>query len=314
MNISVVIPCFNRERRIAAAIESALAQTAPPSEVIVIDDGSTDRSAAVAASMGPPVRVIRSENRGPGAARNAGIEAARGDWIAFLDSDDEWHPQKLELQRRAIAHFDGVDLVFCDTRSVAADRVAMPSRFALGGVYGSETERWEEFLTFDRSLFATMLERSRVITSAVLVRRGLKGLWFDESLRVSQDWQLWLVLALHYRFAAVDRILVTMHFDGDNQTARISRILRHDVLVLEGLLQLSSLTDCEREAVSSVLARRRVAAMYHSLVRGETVEARQLLRQIPVATLGRTKHGLYRLVGRMPSPLIRTIGRLRGAV
>ncbi|MHB8974346.1 MAG: glycosyltransferase family 2 protein [Pirellulaceae bacterium] len=100
--VSVVIPCYNRACFIAEAIQSALRQTHPPLEVIVVDDGSTDQSADVAAAFGPPVRVISQINQGPSAARNRGIAEARGEWIAFLDSDDLWEPQKLSLQMDAI--------------------------------------------------------------------------------------------------------------------------------------------------------------------------------------------------------------------
>ncbi len=94
-NVSVVIPCFNGERHLSAALASALAQTRPAAEILVIDDGSTDGSAAVAAAFGPSVRVVRQQNQGESVARNRGFDLARGDWIAFLDADDVWHPDKL---------------------------------------------------------------------------------------------------------------------------------------------------------------------------------------------------------------------------
>lgn len=93
--VSVVIPCFNGERHLSAALASALAQTRPAAEILVIDDGSTDGSAALAAAFGPPVRVVRQRNQGESVARNRGFDLARGDWIAFLDADDVWHPDKL---------------------------------------------------------------------------------------------------------------------------------------------------------------------------------------------------------------------------
>src|SRR3972149_3633636 len=97
-SVSVVIPCYNGAVYLHETIESALAQTHSPLEVLVIDDGSTDDSAAIADSFGSPVRVIRQTNQGESVARNRGIDEARGDWIAFLDSDDVWNPTKLERQ------------------------------------------------------------------------------------------------------------------------------------------------------------------------------------------------------------------------
>src|SRR5262249_59293001 len=96
--ISVVIPCYNGARFLRETLASVLAQTLPPLEVLVIDDGSTDDSGAVAESFGPPVRVIRQPNQGESVARNRGIEEAKGEWVGFLDADDLWNPDKLERQ------------------------------------------------------------------------------------------------------------------------------------------------------------------------------------------------------------------------
>jgi glycosyltransferase involved in cell wall biosynthesis len=110
MRVSVVIPCYNAEPFLGEAIESVLRQTVPPGEVIVIDDGSIDRSVAVAQSFGAAVRVIQHANGGPSLARNRGIEEARGEWIAFLDADDLWLPEKMEKQ---LALLEGQEEVAC---------------------------------------------------------------------------------------------------------------------------------------------------------------------------------------------------------
>lgn len=94
-SVSVVIPCFNGEPYLGEALASARAQTLPVAEILVIDDGSTDGSAALAASFGAPVQVVRQRNQGESVARNRGFDLARGDWIALLDADDVWHPDKL---------------------------------------------------------------------------------------------------------------------------------------------------------------------------------------------------------------------------
>lgn len=96
--VSVVIPCYNGSEFIRETLDSVLAQSHPAAEVLVIDDGSTDDSAEIAAAYGSPVRVIRQENQGESTARNRGIEEARGAWVAFLDADDLWHPEKLARQ------------------------------------------------------------------------------------------------------------------------------------------------------------------------------------------------------------------------
>jgi len=111
MTVSVVIPAYNVESHIARALDSVLAQTRPPTEIIVVDDGSTDGTAEVIQRYGPAVRYLHSDHVGAAEARNIGIRAAHGDWIAFLDADDEWLPEKLALQTALLARHP--DLVWC---------------------------------------------------------------------------------------------------------------------------------------------------------------------------------------------------------
>ena len=96
--VSVVMPAYNAQEHIRRAIDSVLAQTKKVDEIIVIDDGSTDDTAEIVSSYGSKVQLIRQQNAGPAAARNAGIKAARSEWIAFLDADDEWLAEKIERQ------------------------------------------------------------------------------------------------------------------------------------------------------------------------------------------------------------------------
>jgi len=101
--VSVIIPTYNRAYCVGEAIESVLAQSLREREIIVVDDGSTDETSAVVERYGDAVRYIRQLNAGVGAARNTGIRAARGEYVAFLDSDDEWLPDKLGVQVSALA-------------------------------------------------------------------------------------------------------------------------------------------------------------------------------------------------------------------
>lgn len=96
--ISCIVPVFNGERYVSETLDSILAQTYRPLELIVADDGSTDGTAAVVARYGEPVRYLWQSNQGPAAARNLGVSAAQGEFVAFLDADDLWHPEKLTRQ------------------------------------------------------------------------------------------------------------------------------------------------------------------------------------------------------------------------
>ena len=104
--VSVIIPCLNGEATLGEAIESALNQTVPPLEVLVVDDGSSDRSIAVAAACGPKVRILQNDVGGPGAARQIGVNQARGTYIAFVDADDLLDPAKHERQLAVLASAD----------------------------------------------------------------------------------------------------------------------------------------------------------------------------------------------------------------
>lgn len=109
--VTCIVPVFNGERFLTEALQSILDQTRPPEEIIVVDDGSTDGSRAVAESFGSSVRYVHQENAGPAVARNTGIDEARGEFIAFLDADDRWDPRKLELQLRRLE--ERPELAFC---------------------------------------------------------------------------------------------------------------------------------------------------------------------------------------------------------
>jgi glycosyltransferase involved in cell wall biosynthesis len=112
-----VIPVFNGKRFVAEAIESALTQTHAPLEVIVVDDGSTDETPAVLEGFGERIRTYRQANRGPAAARNLGLEESRGEFIAFLDADDLWVPEKIEAQLGCLRDDPGVGLCSGHIRS-----------------------------------------------------------------------------------------------------------------------------------------------------------------------------------------------------
>src|SRR5437764_650773 len=109
--ISVVIPTYNRAALVTQAVESALAQTRPPHQIVVIDDGSTDSTPEAMARFGNKILYIQQKNQRVAAARNNGIRHATGDWVAFLDSDECWHRQKLEVQAGYIEKHPEVDVV-----------------------------------------------------------------------------------------------------------------------------------------------------------------------------------------------------------
>jgi glycosyltransferase involved in cell wall biosynthesis len=190
-SVSVCIPVYNGERYLARAIESVLAQTIRPLEILVLDDGSTDSTSDVAARY-PAVRTMRQPNRGIGYSRQRLVEEARGDWIAFLDHDDYWLPEKLERQ---CAHTDDprVGLVHTDYVFFYEDGREVPCP-------------WRP--TTDCAL-DHVLPDCWINNCSVLVRREalLECGGFDTGTSRAEDWLMWLLLASRYEFRRVEEPL-----------------------------------------------------------------------------------------------------------
>ncbi len=204
IEVSVVIPTYNRAAKVLKATESALAQDGPSLEVIVVDDGSTDDTEAALAPVRERIRYIRTKNRGVSAARNEGIRAAQGRWVAFLDSDDAWMSGKL---RRQIACLERTNakLCFCvtvDDAGVVADDIrAMDRELEEGGerFYPAGDYRMFKFTRHP-------LVQSLVVEREALIRAGL----FDETLRVSEDTLLIHRLVIEHGYAVVNDRMVLL--------------------------------------------------------------------------------------------------------
>jgi glycosyltransferase involved in cell wall biosynthesis len=205
--VSVVIPAFDAARFIASAIRSALAQTRPVLEVIVVDDGSRDDTAAVARAAG--ANVIVQANAGPGAARNAGVRAARGEWIAFLDADDVWHPRKLERQWAAHACCPGASLLGTDFVLVSPRGQIAPSVLRTHHAYRETSRRalGDGFVFIDRADAARGLAAGQFLCpSTVVVTKTLaQRVPFAEPGRLPPDgvWHIaedleWYLRALRF--------------------------------------------------------------------------------------------------------------------
>jgi glycosyltransferase involved in cell wall biosynthesis len=191
--ISVIIPAWNRAGEVCHAIDSALAQTLPPLEIIIVDDGSTDETAEVLAHYGDRIRVVRQHNQGVAAARNAGIAAARGDLLAFLDSDDVWRPRKLELQAARIEADPELGLVHCGGEFEGVG-------IQLDGMEGSVASA---ILSLDRKV---IIAHGSGIVVPRRVAKEVGG--FDVRMRVSEDWDFCYRVAARYRIGFVREPLV----------------------------------------------------------------------------------------------------------
>jgi glycosyltransferase involved in cell wall biosynthesis len=217
--VSVIIPAYNAAKVVGRAIDSALRQTAPPLEILVVDDGSTDETAAVVGSFPPPVRLIAKENGGPASARNLGARRARGEWLALLDADDWWLPTKLERQLSCATSAD-IGVIHGLTNT---SRPSVPQEIAFDDLWAYN---W-------------------IANSSVVVRRSvfeaLGGLNEDRRLISVEDYNLWLrIAAAGWRIVTCPEAL-THYNAGIGISSNLERFLRaslHNLSVLEKALRL----------------------------------------------------------------------------
>lgn len=212
-SISVVMPAYNAAATIARALDSIAAQTRRPAEVIVVDDASTDATAAIAAAHPlRPTLVRHPANRGGAAALHSGLEAASNDWVAFLDADDEWLPEKLAAQAAALE--DAPDAIVVATGIVFIDRQGH--------------EAWEygvtPFAHEGRTFWRNLLLDSAILQSSALVRRrvALATGGVDAAMRTGYDQQLFVRLAALGPVAYVHQRLVRYH-DSPGSLTKLPR-------------------------------------------------------------------------------------------
>lgn len=234
--VSIILPTYNRAHCIGTAVESIISQTYPAWELLVVDDGSTDDTEEIVAGYAAcddRVRYYRQpQNRGVSAARNEGIRLARFDYIAFQDSDDVWHPDKLEKQIRIFAKRPETGLVYCAIRGTRQDGspVRIPDAAMDRGL-------------LQGNLYRLLLQGNVIDCPAAVIRRSCteKCGMFDDTLTCLEDWELFLRIAAEYEIGYVDEALVDsdIHNEGVSShaggyfAARCRMIALHRKALLE---------------------------------------------------------------------------------
>jgi glycosyltransferase involved in cell wall biosynthesis len=276
--VSVIIPAYNAAEHVGRAVESALNQTLCPLEVLVVDDGSKDRTTQVVAAMPSPVRLICKENGGPASARNLGAGQAKGDWLALLDADDWWYPEKLQAQL-AVATDPDCGLVHC-----------LPDH---------RHEQVPAELTFE-----DLWQNNWVINSSVLIRRSLfeeQG-GFNEArdLISVEDYNLWIrVAASRRRILTCPQVLV--HYTrGIGISSNSERFMRASLYNIEDLGRRLSLPEelVARKYSDTLFAFGRRALFERDMPLARRLFWRVLKRETTVS------HGLHLLASTMPRPIL----------
>ncbi|MEN8127780.1 MAG: glycosyltransferase family A protein [Planctomycetota bacterium] len=276
ITISAVIPAYNAEKYIARAIDSVLAQTCPVNEIIVVDDGSTDNTAAIIKGYGDKVRYIYQPNAGVSAARNAGIEAATGNWIAFLDADDEWLPKKIELQVESLKKCP--DLVW-----------------ATGNYFTCSCSEQRRAPRVEPTAVETLLKRTGMIgdffigskqgmaehTDTMLIRKDaiLAAGLFDTTFSKAEDLDLWWKIA--HQNPAIGYISqpIAIHHFGNETSLNKVPMKGPMITMLIGRHQVLARGTATEQSFNAMTVNRLRSWMRGMLFGAQIEDIRQLLRQ-----------------------------------
>ncbi len=235
--ITAIIPACNAANYIKRAIDSVLAQRHPVQEIIVVDDGSTDGTGEMVREYGQRVRYMYQENRGVSAARNRGIQAASGQWIAFLDADDEWLPELLESQIRLWKR--NPDLVWVGADYIRySEQTKRRAPQNVPGQIENHLQGKEYFENFFQAFIGDMFG----CTDTMLIRREvlMEVGGFDESLKVGEDLDLWIRIAYRWpKFGFVAQPLAVYHIDFPHSLTRGSLEISRTCHFLDRHTQLS---------------------------------------------------------------------------
>lgn len=218
--VSFVIPNYNHAQYLGDAIRSVLAQSYAGTEIVVVDDGSTDESRAVAEQFGARIRLLCQANAGLSAARNTGIQAATGDYIALLDADDLVEPLYTERLLAALAAAPQADGAYCGYRFVDQNNQPLP--------------RLERRVVAPELLYTALLNGNYWVPESLLIRREcyLAAGEFDPALRACEDWDVWLRFSRQYSLIGIDDVLVRYRVVVGSMSSNPKRMLDNRLVVL----------------------------------------------------------------------------------
>ena len=260
-DISVIIPTYDRAHTLPQAIASVLNQTLKPREVIVVDDGSTDNTKEVLSHY-PGIIIIDQKNNGVSSARNAGIEQANGEWLAFLDSDDEWLPVKLEKQWAAICNDDKL---ICHTEEIWIRN-------------GQRVNPMKKHQKFGGMIYEKCLPLCVISPSSVMIHQSVFndiGV-FDESLEVCEDYDLWLRICSKYSTLFISEPLIVKYGGHEDQLSRkYWGMDRFRIQAMEKILSFEELSAEDEKATVDMIVQKCEIIINGMQKRGKDDEAKE---------------------------------------
>lgn len=258
--VSVIIPTYNCEPYIADTLRSVLEQDYRPIEVIVVDDGSTDRTSEIVASFDAPVRLLRQANRGVCVARNRGFEESQGDFICFLDHDDHWFPWKLRCQIEAFESSPETGVVFTSFGRWIPEAGRFPDAATLDPGNAGELQIDPDFSGW---IYHQFLLDCWALTSTAMIRREAleRCGGFDPKLPYSEDWDLWLRLSRAYPFIKLNRAS-TLYRQHPDQGNRKLRPVDYRTQLLEDASRRWGLASADGRRVEATVFNRRMAQFH----------------------------------------------------
>jgi FkbM family methyltransferase len=311
--LSLIIPSYNRADLLVETLESALAQTRPFQNIIVADDGSSDRTAEVLATYAPRVQALLLPHQGVQAARNAGAAAADTEWVVFCDSDDLLEPEFVERAQRALAAEPALDIVYCNFVTFEGDRVdphkfsmAPPGWFAGGRTVG-------DLIVDLPDLYMRSIRFQPLFQSGLLVRKAFFQAIgaFDTSFKGvgAEDWEFTLRAVSHGRVGLLQPVLARVRRHRGNDSLNAARMRLGEAQILAHGLVHHGVPVANRSAIEAEIRRRRFEALDEAFVQGDVpraIEAADLLKLPKDGRIAALRH----MGSRIPTRLRRRASRL----
>jgi glycosyltransferase involved in cell wall biosynthesis len=312
--VSVIIPCYNYGRYLPEAVASVAAQTLGDLEIIIVDDGSTDETAEVIAGLvDPRVRIRRTSNRGISAARNAGLDMARGEFIAFLDADDYWEPTKLERQVAIMDAEPEVTLVFTDFRRFSADGEVQEHQFSFVPELGQLPVRASAAgggLVIIGDAFTALAPLPQLpawIQTDLFRTAAVRDLRFAEELRLGEDLHYIMRCYLRGRAAFIGEALVHVRRHDSNSYRGPEEMLVPVIDALE-LLRGEMLGRDHRRVLSERIGNAWIARGYHEFWEGHPMSGAAAYLRAALKP-GRRANAIAHAAAAPAAPIFRFIRR-----